>query len=72
MGIYKRGFDGTGCMYFSIKDKIFLRKINEIYEKVNNIIRKEFNSEPLHNKKYLKVKKSTQKKALNVFKYKYY
>ena len=32
---------GTGCMvYFSIKDETFLKKHNEIWEKVSNIIKK--------------------------------
>ena len=39
-------------------------KINEIWEKVSNIIKKN-DSKPIHNRKYLKAeKKLTQKQAL--------
>ena len=57
------------CVYFSrkwvhklnicpflIKDDESLEKYNEIWEKVKNSIKKQFDSEPLYNKKYLKVK----------------
>ena len=30
MSIYKRDFDKTRCMYYSIKDEILLEKYNEI------------------------------------------
>ena len=46
----------------------FSEKYNENLEKISNIIKKEFNSKPLRNKKCLNAeKKSTQKKAFNVF-----
>ena len=32
------------------KDEEFLEKYNEIWKKVSNAIRKEFNSDPVHNK----------------------
>ena len=45
-------------------------KYMKIWEKVSNIIKSKFNSELIYNKKYLKAeKKSTQKKAFNVFIY---
>ena len=56
MSIYERDFDKTKGMYFLIKvyflikDETFLLKYNEIWEKVSSIIKKEFNSEPVHNK----------------------
>ena len=37
------------CFYF-IKHEEFLGKYNEIWEKVERIIKKEFHSEPVHNK----------------------
>ena len=40
-----------------MKDENFLEKYNEIWEKISNIIKKEFNSEPVHNKQYLKAEK---------------
>ena len=40
-------------MSFLIKDEL-LEKYNEIWEEVKNIIKKEFDSEPVYNEKYLK------------------
>ena len=39
-----------------IKDDELLEKYNEIWEKVKNIFKKEFDSEPVYNEKYLKAK----------------
>ena len=44
-------------MSFSMKDKEFLEKYNEILEKVSNIIKIKFNSELISNKEYLKAVK---------------
>ena len=41
-------------MSFLIKDYELLEKYNEIWEKVKNTNKKEFNSEPVYNEKYLK------------------
>ena len=57
MSIYKIDFDKTKGMYFLIKDEKFLQNYNEIQGKVSSIIKKEFNSEPVNNKKYLKSEK---------------
>ena len=68
-------------MSFLIKDDELLEKYNEIWEKVKNIIKNEFNSESVYNEKCLKANiksynvKSTQiftiikyqKKVLNLF-----
>ena len=43
-------------MSFLIKDDELLEKYNEIWEKVKNRIRKEFDSETVYNEKYLKAK----------------
>ena len=43
-------------MSFLIKDDELLEKYNGIWEKVKNSIKKEFDSEPLYNEKYLKAK----------------
>ena len=52
-----------GKMYvFLIKDKTLFDKYNKIWEKVSNIIKKDFNSELVYNKRYLKAKKTRQKK----------
>ena len=47
---------------FLIKDKALFDKYNKIWEKVSNIIKKDFNSELVYNKRYLKAKKTRQKK----------
>ena len=51
---YRRYFDKTKCTSFLIKDESLLAKCNEIWNKVSNIIKKEFDSKPVYNEKYLK------------------
>ena len=48
-----------------MKDENFLEKYNEIWEKISNIIKKEFNSEPVHNKQYLKTEKRFYNDKIN-------
>ena len=81
MSAYRKHFDETKCLSFLIKDDELLEKYNDIWEKVKNNIKKEFDSEPVYSKKNLKAKiklyngKATQvstiikyqKKALNLF-----
>ena len=43
-------------MSFFIKDDKLLEKYNEIWKKVKNVTKKEFESKPVYNDKYLKVK----------------
>ena len=63
-------------MSFLIKDDELYKKYDEIWEKFRDSIKKEFGSEPVYNRKYLKTKiKSAeiftrityQKKVLNLF-----
>ena len=57
MSIYRRDFDKTKWLSFLIKDDKLLEKYNEILEKkVSNIIKKEFDKKPVHNKKNLQIK----------------
>ena len=56
MNAYRKDIDETKYMDFLIKDDELLKKYIEICEKVNNIIKKEFDSERVYNKKYLKAK----------------
>ena len=56
MSAYRRHFDETKYMSFLINDDELLEKYNNIWEKVKNDIKKEFDSEPVYNKKYLKAK----------------
>ena len=44
---YRRESDETKCMSFLIKDDELSEKYNEIWEKVKNNIKKEFDSEPV-------------------------
>ena len=48
--------DKTKYMSLFIKDDELLEKHNEIWEKVKNIIKKEFDTELVYNEKYLKTK----------------
>ena len=54
----RRDFDKTKCMSFLIKDEKLFEKHNEMWEKVSNIIKKEFDSKPVWNEKYLKYLKT--------------
>ena len=47
MSVYRRDFDKTKYMSVLIKDDEVLEKCNEIWEKVKNSIKKEFDSEPV-------------------------
>ena len=52
-----KSFDGqTKWMYFLIEDDDLLEKYNTIWDKVSADIKKEFDSEPVYNKKFLKAK----------------
>ena len=48
--------DEIKCMYFCIEDDELLENYNNIWNKVSNSIQKEFDCEPIHNKKFLKTK----------------
>ena len=43
-------------MYFVIEDDDLLKKYNTIWDKVSAYIKKEFDSEPVYDKNYLKTK----------------
>ena len=51
-----------------IKDNEFLEKYNEICDKVSDIIKKVFDSEPVYNNEYLETKlKSCEEKINTIF-----
>ena len=54
---YEKHFDKK-YMFSLIKDDELLKKYNKMWNKVSNSIKKEFDSEPVYNKKYLKSKKN--------------
>ena len=56
MSAYRKEFDESKYISFLIKDDELLEKYNEIWEKVKNNLKKEFDSEPVYNEKYLKAK----------------
>ena len=50
-------YDGqTKWMYFLIEDDELLKKYNSIWDKVSADIKKEFDTEPVYNKNFLKTK----------------
>ena len=54
---YEKSYDGqTKWMYFLIENDDLLEKHNRIWDKVNANIKKEFNSESIYNKKFVKTK----------------
>ena len=57
MSVYKRYSDNAECMYFMMKDEKIFDKYTTVWDKVSNLIKKKFNSELIHDKKYLKVEK---------------
>ena len=52
-------------MSFLIKDDELLEKFNEIWEKVKNIIKKELDSKPVYNEKYMKAKTNSYNGKIN-------
>ena len=52
---YVRSYDGqTKWMYFLIENDDFSKKYNTLWDKVSADIKKEFDSEPIYNKEFLK------------------
>ena len=62
---YRRHFDEAKYIYFLIKDDELSKKYNEIWEKVKNNLKKEFNCEPVCNKKYLKAELKSYNGKIN-------
>ena len=56
MSAYRRDSDESKYMSFLIKDDELLEKYDEIWEKLKNSIKKEFDCEPVYNEKNLKAK----------------
>ena len=54
---YVKRYDGqTKWMYFLLEEDDLLEKYNTIWDKVSADIKKEFDSEPMYKKNYLKTK----------------
>ena len=64
MSVYRRDFNETKYIVL-IKDDELLEKYNEIWEKVKNNIKKDFDSERVYNEKYLKAKIKSYNEKIN-------
>ena len=57
MNAYAKYFDkNSKYMNLLVNDKEILEKYSEIWSKIIGLIKKEFNSEPVHNDKYITIK----------------
>ena len=56
MNTYAKYFGGTKCVNFLVHDKEILKKYNEIWSKIKSLFKKEFESKPVYNDKYIKTK----------------
>ena len=56
MTAYRKYFDETKYISFLIEDNESLEKYNEFWDKVSDATRKEFDSNLVYNKKYLRAK----------------
>ena len=65
MSAHRRDFDETKYMSYLTKDDESLEKYNEMWEKVKNSIKKEFDSEPVYNEQYLETKIKSYKVKIN-------
>ena len=61
MNTYRRDFDETKYMTLLIKDDGLLEKYNEMWKKVKNSIKEEFDSEPVYNEKYVNARIKSHK-----------
>ena len=66
---YVKSYDGlTKWIYFLIEDYYLLDKYNTIWHKVSTDIKKEFDSQPVYNEKFLKTKiKSRSNKVTDLY-----
>ena len=70
MSSYRRDFGETIYISFLKKIDKLLEKHNDILEKVKNSIQKECDSEPVYNEKYVKAKTKSCKGKINTNFYK--
>ena len=62
----QKNFDEIKYKSILIKDHELLEKYNEIQEKVKNSLKKEFESKPVYNEKYLKAKIKSYNGGINI------
>ena len=65
MSAFRRHFDETKYISSLIKDDELLEKYSEIWEKVENGLKKELDNEPVYNEKYLKAKIKSYNEKIN-------
>ena len=57
MNAYAKYFDKNNkYINLLVNDKKIFKKYSEIWNKIENLIKQEFNSEPVYNDKYIKTK----------------
>ena len=66
MSACRKDFDETKYISFSIKNNELLKKYNEIWKKVQNSIKNEFDSEHVYNEKYIKAKIKSHNGKINI------
>ena len=59
MNRYVKYFNDSKGINLLIHDEELLKKCNEIWDKISNLLKKGFNSEPVYNYKYIKTKIKT-------------
>ena len=65
MSAYRRDSDETKYISFFYKRWWIIKKYNEIWQKVKNCIKKEFDSKLVHNQKYPKTKIKSSNGKIN-------
>ena len=56
MNGYVKYFNDNTCMNLLVHDKELLKKYNVVWDKISNLLKKEFASEPMYDNKYIKTK----------------
>ena len=59
MNAYAKYFDKNNkCINLLVNDQELLKPYNEIWDKIENLFERKFDSEPVYNEKYVKAKLS--------------
>ena len=64
---YVKHFDSNKTMSFKVSDNKLLKKYSKLWEKISNLMNKEFDSEPVYgdNDKYIKTKIKVYEDRMN-------
>ena len=66
MNRYVKYFDSNSkCMNLSVHDKELLKNYNETWDKISNLLKKEFDSIPVYDNKYIKTKTKIYNNKIN-------